>query len=298
LAGGLFLAVVLFGANNAGIKYMLGVWPPMAAGASRLLLAGWILLALLRWTRLFGPEHPLTPELKRRFWWQPGLTMALYIAVFYMALTLTSVSHVALYLGAAPVWALLWEGRPEKHWKSAQRYIAAILAFSGVFILLWPTLRHGSTNLFGELLGLASSVIWTHFGRQCRALGQDLSGAEISAHTFWRSGLLLTPFAIIELSIRHYPLRADLVAVQIYCIIGGGVAAFALWNTALRHWKTSKVFLFNNLVPISTMTWAHFCLGEPFSRTFWTAMVLIGSGVLVGQADVRKFFGALWPPWD
>ena len=157
-------------------------------------------------------------------------------------------------------------------------------------------LRHGSARVSGELLGLASSVLWTSFGRQCRALGRDLSGAEVTAHTFWRAGLLVTPFALIEVSTVKIPWRADLVWIQLFCILGGGVGAFALWNNALRQWKTSQVYLFNNLVPISTMTWAHFCLGEPFTRTFWTAMALIGSGVMIGQANLQKLFGARWLP--
>jgi hypothetical protein len=125
LAGSLLLAVFLFGANNTGIKFLVGFWPPLAIGASRFLLAGLVLLGLLRWTRLFGAGHTISPDLKRRLWWRTGLLMALYIVAFNYALKLTSISHVALYLGAAPVWALLWEGQPEKHWRSAQRYGAA-----------------------------------------------------------------------------------------------------------------------------------------------------------------------------
>jgi drug/metabolite transporter (DMT)-like permease len=229
-------------------------------------------------------------------WRRGGLSLALYIVAFNGALKLTSVSHVALYLGAAPVWALLWEGQPERHWKSAQRYGAAALAFGGVLILFWPMLRHGSATLVGEILGLASSVLWTSFGRQCRFLGRDLSDGEVTAHTFWRAGILLAPVALAEVSMVKIPWRADLAWIQLFTILGGGVAAFALWNNALRHWKTSQVYLFNNLVPISTMTWAHFCLDEPFTRTFWTAMALIGSGVMIGQANLQKIFGARWLP--
>ncbi len=297
LAGGLLLAVILFGANNTGIKYLVQYWPPVTVGTMRFFISGVILLAMLRWTPIFGPTHHLTPELKRGLWWRTGLNMAVYIVVFNGALKLASVAHVALYLGCAPVWALLWEGAPERHWKSAQRYGAAALAFSGVLLLFWPILRHGSNNkLPGEILGLASSVLWTSYGRQCRILGKDLSGSEISAQTFWRSGVLLTPFALYELATNPLPIRASLVWTQLFCAVGGGVAAFAFWNNALRHWKTSQVYLFNNLIPISTMTWAHFCLGEPITRTFWTAMLLIGSGVLIGQANLQRLFGALWVP--
>ena len=49
--------------------------------------------------------------------------------------------------------------------------------------------------------------------------------------------------------------------------------------------------LFNNLIPLSTMTWAHFFLHEPVTPTFWAAMVLIVAGVVLGQANWTKLFG-------
>jgi len=63
------------------------------------------------------------------------------------------------------------------------------------------------------------------------------------------------------------------------------VVAFGIWNVALRHWPTSKVYLFNNLIPLSTMTWAHFTLGEAVTTTFWLAMALIVAGVVLGQGN-------------
>jgi drug/metabolite transporter (DMT)-like permease len=299
LAGSLLVSVCLFGASNTGITFLVRYWPPVAVGATRFLIAGLSLILILRWTRLFGTPHKITPELNRRLWLGPGLMMGLYIIVFNYALKLTSVSHVAVYLGAAPVWALLWEGKPEKNWKTVQRYAAAALAFSGVLVLSLPVLKSNSARLSGEILGLLSSVIWTNVGRKSRTVGQELSGPEISAHTFWRAGLLVTPVALLEFAsgkTMHW--RADLVWIQVFCIFGGGVTAFALWNNALRHWKTSQVYLFNNLVPISTMTWAHFCLHEPFTRTFWAAMALVGSGVLLGQANLQGIFGARWLPTE
>jgi drug/metabolite transporter (DMT)-like permease len=49
--------------------------------------------------------------------------------------------------------------------------------------------------------------------------------------------------------------------------------------------------LFNNLIPLSTMTWAYFFLGEPITHTFWAAMVLIIAGVVLGRGDWIRFFG-------
>lgn len=293
ITAGLLFAVFLWGANNAAIKYLVRFWPPIVIGSMRFLAAGLIFLALLRWTILFGPPSVLSPDLKKSLWLRGGLSLAAYIVAFNCAVKLTALSHVALYLGAAPVWALLWEGPPQMNWRSAQRYAAAALALAGVLFLFLPALRQGGGRWSGEILGLACGVLWTNYGVQCHLLGRHLSGAEVSAHSFWRAGLLLAPPALVEVSSTGLPWRLDLVGAQLFCVLGGGVVAFALWNGALRHWKTSQVYLFNNLIPLSNMAWAHVCLDEPITSTFWVAMALIGAGVLLGQVKLRRPAGTL-----
>ena len=100
--------------------------------------------------------------------------------------------------------------------------------------------------------------------------------------------MLLLPLALVEIVQRGVPLSAGLLGVQAYCIVAGGVVAFALWNRALGQWPASRVLLFNNLIPVSTMTWANFCLGEPVTPTFLVALGLIALGVLLGQVAASK----------
>jgi drug/metabolite transporter (DMT)-like permease len=298
----LVLAVFLWGGSNAGTKFVVKFWGPAWLGSSRLLCGGMILLAILKWTHWLGALTPLTPSAKRELWLRGGLSLACYIVIFNWALHYTAASHVALYLGMSPIWTLLWDERPEMTWRSAQRYGAAGLALSGVVVLFWPSLMNGNSKsgspLVGEVLGFAASWLWANYGRQCRALGARLSGAEVSAHTMWRAGVLLLPLAIVEIARFGLIWRTDVVLVHCYCFIAGGVIAYALWNNALRHWTTSRVFLFNNLVPLSTMAWARVCLGEPVTRTFWLAMLLVVAGVVVGQARWAKVLGPRWSPLE
>jgi drug/metabolite transporter (DMT)-like permease len=42
---------------------------------------------------------------------------------------------------------------------------------------------------------------------------------------------------------------------------------------------------------LSTGVWVYYFLGEPLTHTFWTAMVLIVAGVILGQADWAKILG-------
>jgi len=294
----ILVTIFLWGGSNAGTKYLVKDWPPVFLGSTRFLCAGLLLLGVMKWTDWLGPLSPLKPQINRDLWLRGGLSLALYIGCFNWAMRFTTASHVALYLAMSPIWALWWDHPPAMSWRSAQRYGAAGLAFSGVAVLFWPSLQAGGSSWVGEAFGLAASLFWVYFGRQCRALGSGLSGAEVSAHTMWRAGIILLPVGMIEIARAGLPLRTNLFLVQAYCIVAGGVIAYALWNNALRHWPTSRVFLFNNLVPPSTMAWAWFCLGEPVTRTFWLAMALVVLGVLLGQARWEKILGSGWLPTE
>lgn len=296
---GLLCAIFLWGANNTSAKVLVGHWPPVWTGASRFLAAGGVLLLLIRHTDWLGAAPQLTPNLRRRLWLRGGLSLAIYLATFNWALKFTTVSHVALYLGAAPVWALLLEGfAGQSRAALAKRYAAAALALSGVAVLFWPALRGSSTSLPGEALGLAASFLWTWYGRQCRTFTGELSGAAITAHTMWRSGVILLPWAVIELATQGLAVTPKLLGLQAFCVLGGSVVAFSLWMNALRHWKTSEVYLFNNLIPLSSTLWAWATLREPLSATFWLAMLLIVGGVLFGQANWQTLLGKRWVPAD
>ena len=283
IASGLVLAVALWGGNNVGTKWLVESWPPIWTGSTRFACAGLLLLAVLRWTAWLGEYVVPSRELNRALWWRGGLSLAAYIIVLNLALRFTSASHVALYLGASPIWALLWEAMTDPAGRQPRRYLAAGIALAGVVILLWPALSVSSVNLRGELLGLGAGLLWMNYGLQSRKLSATLSGTEVSAHTMWRAGIWLSPLAVIEMTSNAISVTPKQLGVQSYCIVAGGVMAFALWNNALRHWPASRVMLFNNLIPVSTLTWAHFCLGEAVSPTFWVAMILIAAGVILGQ---------------
>ena len=54
IAGSLLFTIFLWGGNNAGTKWLVMSWPPVLTGSIRLLLAGTLLLAALRFTDCLG----------------------------------------------------------------------------------------------------------------------------------------------------------------------------------------------------------------------------------------------------
>ncbi|MSU41938.1 MAG: DMT family transporter [Pedosphaera sp.] len=290
LAAALLFAIFVWGGSNAAVGYLVRDWPPFWTGFSRMAGVGLVMVALLRWTRWFGVPHTPDAALSRALWWRGGLSLAVYVALFTCSLQFISVAHVAVYLGASPVWVLLMEGRAAHSGVMLWRYLAAALALGGVVVLFWPKLAAtgGQHHWLGDALGFAAGWLWAGYSKLCRGFGTQLSGVEITAHTMWRAAVLLAPFAVWELATRPMTWRWDLVGAQAYCIVFGGLVAFGIWHSALRRWPASRVFLFNNLIPLTTMVWAWVLLDQPPTETFWTAMALVAAGVVLGQSTYRK----------
>jgi len=286
----LLLTIFLWGGNNVGTKWLVASWPPIWMGSIRLLLAGPILLVILRFTGWLGEWRAPTPAQRKQLWLRGGLSLALYIIAFNWGLRLTAASHVALCLGASPVWALLWEEKPRRTWASARRYGAAALAMTGIVVLFWPALHSAKLSLLGDCFGLMASILWAVFSRQIRFLSADLNGTEVAAHTMWMAGAWLLPLGLVDIAVKGFVFNGQQLGILGLCAVLGAVVPYALWNSALQHWQTSRVMLFNNLITLSTMLWAHHFLGEPITPTFWIAMVLIVAGVVLGQGDWVKIF--------
>ena len=296
IAASLVLATIVWGANNATIGYLVGSqygdWPVLWTTGTRLLFAGLLLMALLKWTRLFGEASPVPADLNRRLWTRGGLLFIGWAAGFSWAVTYTPVSHASLYLAASPVWGLLLEERPRLHRESLRKYLAALLALAGIIVLFLPKLSNDAIQghrWLGDLIAFSASWSWTIYSRESRQISDRISGMMYTAQTALRAGLLLLPFVIWESSENPPTLKPHLIGWQIFSIFAGTIVGLGIWNNVLRHWPVSRALLFNNLIPVFAMLFAWFCLDEQLTPTFVPAMVLVVAGVFVGLAPWRRF---------
>jgi len=286
ITASLIFATMLWGANNAGMKHLVQFWPPVFISSFRFLICGALLLLLIRKTNWLGAATGSTPTVRRQLWTRTGLSLAVYVVAFMVAIKLTSPANVALYLGASPIWALLIEGKLEQG--RGLRWIAALLAIAGAAVLFWPKLQLGGNQWIGEAIGLSASVLWALYGHLSRGLVSKISSSELTAHSMWRAGVWLIPFSLWELNTIGIEWRVDAWLVFLYSVLGPGVFSFALWSNALHCWPTSKVYLFNNIIPIWTVFWTWLFFREPIAANIWIALILIVGGVVLSTGNWSK----------
>jgi drug/metabolite transporter (DMT)-like permease len=291
IAASLVLATIVWGANNTTIGYLVRDWPVLWTTGTRLLGAGILLLGLLRWTKIFGEPQAVPPDVHRRLWVRGAPLFVGWAAGFSWAVTMTPVSHASLYLAASPVWGLLLEERPRLNHESLRKYFAALLALAGIVILFLPKLNAAAGDghsWLGDVIAFCASWSWTIYSRESREMSGRISGMLYTAHTAWRAGLLLLPFVIWEITNNPPALKSHLIGWQGFSIFAGTIVGLGIWNHVLRYWPVSRALLFNNLIPVFAMLWAWQCIGEKITPTFWPAMALVVSGVVIGLAPWRK----------
>jgi drug/metabolite transporter (DMT)-like permease len=96
IATGLFCCILIWGANNTGMKYLVREWPPVWIACSRMWCVGAVFYVLLRQTDWFGPRHPLRPELRRSLWHRSSPSLAVYVVAFTVALKFTSATGAVI----------------------------------------------------------------------------------------------------------------------------------------------------------------------------------------------------------
>ena len=206
IATSLVLATVVWGANNTTIGYIVRDWPVLWTTGTRLIFAGLLLMAVLRWTRIFGEPKPVPTDIEARLWWRGGLLFIGWTAGFWAwAVTYTPVAHASLYLAASPIWGLLLEERPKFQRDSIRKYFAALLALLGIIILFWPKLHAdaGTGNSWiGDLIAFGASWSWTLYSRESRYLSSRVGAMEYTAQTSLARGS--SPVAVYDLGIQPY----------------------------------------------------------------------------------------------
>ena len=273
------IAITLWSGNNIATKIVITEWPPMWATGIRFAICSSILLLMARFIPALGPRRPIDAALRKQLWIGPGLGFTAYLLSFVWALRLTTASNVAVYFATSPVFAMLWDRYDGQRIAWKRMMLASGLTFIGVIWLFLPTLSKTSGAWIGDALSLLGSLLWVNFSYLSRKYQDRLSACQLNGEIFWRTALLISPFALYDHFTQTITLNSKVLIAYTYAVLGPSVVAFLAWSYALKRWPTSKVMLFVNLIPLLTAFWAWLLLDESIPTQFWIATLLVGSGV-------------------
>lgn len=285
------VTMLLWGGSFVASKYVLDRIPPLSYMAVRFLIAGLLLVPVIV---LRG-----RPRFSRRTHLLVALTALSEPVAYFLfesyGIRLVTATTASLVIATVPlavmVTAALTLGEPMHR----RGLLAVAVSLSGIVLLVIGA-DPGGGGAAGSSDGSQLLGIILMFGAVFAAAGyitlaRSITQTEDSVHvtivqTWWGAAVFLLlflfqrrPLATLE------PLDSAGWAALLFLALGATVAAFLLYNWALRHETAGRASLYINAIPVVTALLGRLLLGERLAPIQWAGAALV---VIAVRLAVRR----------
>lgn len=266
-------AATLWGANFNLAKPILREMAPFAAGAWRSILAAtFAMLILVVLRERFAIRH-------WKAWLLLGLTGVVGFNVFFfLALEITSAVNAALIMALSPLLTVIVAYFVLGDRPTLLQLIALPVSLAGVTIVVLGAGEAGG-SLRGDALMFMAALLWAFYNVAVRrSLPRDASPTANILGTMIVGSIGLTLCSAVAGT--GLPLPGPRVGGLLLALsLGGGLAAYYLWNAGVRKIGAGPASVFINLVPVVSMLIST-AMGVP--PTVWQ---LLGAAIVIGAVS-------------
>lgn len=278
---GMLVCVVLWAGNFTASKLAFREFDPYVFTAIRFVL-GSALLAGLAWA---DPDFRRPPAGARWRLVLLGLTAnTLYQLCFLNGLARTSATNSALILASMPAAVTFAAGATGIEVVTGRQRAATLLATAGVVLVLAGRgLTFGGEHV-GDLLMLGAVVMWAAYTLLVRRYGLRMSSLALTAWTtiLGTPGLVLA--AVPAFRAHGWPHVSSVAwAGFFYATLLSLIAAYLLWNQAVRAIGASRAAVYTCLTPLIAAGIAAVALHERPTLFHAAGAALIVLGVYWSQ---------------
>jgi drug/metabolite transporter (DMT)-like permease len=283
----LFLVYVVWGSTYLVMRFAVEGLPPLLMGGVRFVIAGTILVSVLR---LRG--DPL-PTMKQWLWSAPvgGLFFLFGNGLVAIAELKISSGIAAVVCATMPLWAaamgpLFGERTTSREW------IAMVLGMAGVIIL--STGAELRADLTSTLVLMIAPIAWALGSLLARRLPLP-KGLMSAAAQMVTGGLILLVVALVhgERFPPNPPFKA--VASVVYLIVFGSLVAFSAYNYLLRNSRPAVAMSYSYVNPaIAVLLGAALGAEELHGNTLIATALIVAATVVMVRS--RSAAAPVLPP--
>lgn len=262
-------------------KTLLAYMSPLALGALRSLVAGFLLLWIMKTVHKIGEIE----RLSRRDLFLTiaivGMVGVFGVFFYFKGLKTTSVTNTLLIgrSGSLLLAFLAWIFLREK--LTVHQIVGSILMVSGLIAIFTRGFTLGYHFLPGDLYIAAAALIWASSGVFMKKFLCHIPPEVLVVARNMIGGIVLSVFAFQDVS--TITLVPEILLYITGLAIFGVILAQILWYTALEHTSASNVGLMSISIPIFGVSFAAIFLGE----TIQTYQIIGGALVVAGLAAIE-----------
>lgn len=203
---------------------------------------------------------------------------------------LTTASSAALLICTAPLFTLLYAtatGREKAGWR---RLAGTAAAFAGIYVIVVTTpgarLDFGSQAFVGNLLILASAVLFAYYSLACQHLLEHYSATKL----FALASVVALPLFVVNglttaVAVDDFLVGGRTGGLFVYIVVFGTVTAFVCWFQGIRHSSPVRTALYQYMTPVVSTLLGSVVLGEEITLGYAAGAALIFAGLLAARLD-------------
>ncbi len=276
----------VWGASYLFIKVAVDEVEPAPMMAFRTLLAAAVLLGYVVWR--FGRERAVA-ELRAA--WRHCLVLGVFNAALPFWLIAWGEKHIdsglaAVVQASVPIFNALLVLRFLPHERLTRtRALGLAIGIVGVAVVTGIHPEGGNLAILGALAVVLSSLSYASAGVYGQRAVSGTAGPVLAAGSMLAGGLILTPFALVQLpgSVPSLEATASLLALS---LVGTALAQLILFRMLALH-GSARLSLVTYLMPGFALAYGAMILDEKISAATIGGLVLILAGVSLASGALR-----------
>ena len=282
----LLLLATLWGASYTFIKLGVATIPPVTLIAARTLIAGVLLLLIMRWRGLAMPMEAAT---WRRFLFQACLNSVIPWTLIAWGERLVDAGLATILNSAAPIFTFLLTVLVTRHEAATPRKLFGVVAgMAGICLIVGVDAFHGiGRGLWAEIAIVAATICYAGAAIFSRGF-KDLDPMAPAAGSLLAGAAILIPASLaVEQPWTLAPSASSILALlglAVFSTAAAFVIYFRLIQTLGSVGTTAQAYL---RVPIGVAIGVTF-LDERLSSTAWIGLACVVVGVAAMTIPPRK----------
>lgn len=270
----IFISLIL-GANQVVMKLTSEGLSPVFQSGLRSAIAA---VCVAVWILVRRIPFPVDRAILKAGLWLGGL-FAFEFLCLYVAVDMTSVSHVSIMFYTMPVHLSLMA-----HFMLPGERLTGAKSLGLVFCLVAVVVvmsdqSGGHVNLAGDIIAFVGAIGWAAVGILLRASAMSRVPGE--ATLLWQLGVS-SPF-LLAAAFFFGPLVRDFEPVHVwlmaYQVIAVALFCFMAWLLLIRIYPASTVASFSFLTPVFSVFFAWAILDEPLHTSVVIGLALVAAGI-------------------
>lgn len=274
------LLTLIWGTTWAAIRVSLEGFPPFLGVGIRFVLAGAVLLVLMR---LLGVRHAGTPNEKRIWFLNTFFSFCGSYGIVYWSEQYVPSGLTAILFATFPLFvALLAHVWLPDDRLSAAKVAGILVGFAGVAVIFSEDFRRlgGRQVVVASLVMLVSPVVSAIASVGAKKYGAGVHPMSMTGVPMLAAGVLMTLLGAVVERGRPLHFTAAPVAALLYLALAGSAVTFTLYYWLMIYLPATRLSLIAYTIPVVAVLVGVLFLHEPLT----TRMVLGGLLVVVGVA--------------